>query len=714
MEEPTLPGFIVKNPANSTRTHVGAGLDIEVTKCSSCRASLYQQQTLIKSVDLSDSTARRLFIIEAIGLGVKKSRLAKALDISRQTIDNNLDSHAEFGLEGLIYSYHPKQSKSREKHRKDKQHKLPRGNKARLHEQNRKKTRQEEQQTPQQPLFSSEETEKIQTVATADLPFNEIHDWKATRYAGVFLYLICLIAQSGWFERISGHFGKHYKIFMVFVLMVSHNIPSIEQLKNSRRDEAGAILGLALGKLPSRPTLWKWFYNAAKMAKSDILLYGFFQYQLATGTVDKQMWFVDGHLLPYTGGSKVHYSYNTQRRMPMPGQTNQVTCDQSGRIVDFEIQEGKGNIRNYIKTLKKWLDVIPDMPLIVFDREGYGAQYFHELMEEAIPFATWDKYVNTAELAKIDEAKFNREITFNDKKYALFEGEKRFSYEIEKRTEKNNKQKITFKLRHIYIWNKNSKRRTCGLAWTGDSQFSTADCARAILSRWGASENTFKHLYDRHPFHYHPGFKLTTSKKQEIRNPEIKEKQGLIKSLKTRLSGLYKKLATAKTTTNKDGSIRHNSAKETIKKTICSVEAEVERTKKEKNKLPETIDVTGLEDYRTFKQIDNEGKNLFDFVTSSVWNARKQMVNWLKKYYTNENEVVDLFYAITKCHGWVKSGKTEVIVRLEPLQQGKRRAGQEQLCRKLSTLGARLPSGKLLTVEVGDVPLKMSNEPGDF
>jgi len=53
-----------------------------------------------------------------------------------------------------------------------------------------------------------------------------------------------------------------------------------------------------------------------------------------------------------------------------------------------------------------------------------------------------------------------------------------------------------------------NNRRTCGLAWTGDRPVSTEDCARAILSRWGASEKTFKHCKDRHPLHYYPGFKL--------------------------------------------------------------------------------------------------------------------------------------------------------------------------------------------------------------
>ena len=80
------------------------------------------------------------------------------------------------------------------------------------------------------------------------------------------------------------------------------------------------------------------------------------------------------------------------------------------------------------------------------------------------------------------------------------------------------------------------------------------------------------------------------------------------------------------------------------------------------------------------------------------------MVDWLDESFEQKNEVVDLFYAITQCHGWIKTTRTEVIARIEPLQQPRYRAAQVQLCRKLSALGARLPSGKLLLIEVGDKP----------
>ncbi|MCI5118858.1 MAG: hypothetical protein D3913_13095, partial [Candidatus Electrothrix sp. LOE1_4_5] len=95
---------------------------------------------------------------------------------------------------------------------------------------------------------------------------------------------------------------------------------------------------------------------------------------------------------------------------------------------------------------------------------------------------------------------------------------------------------------------------------------------------------------------------------------------------------------------------------------------------------------------------------LFDLITSSVWNARKDMVDWLRPHWNLENEIVDLFYAITLCHGWIRSDKHEVRVRLEPLEQPSRRFAQERLCRKLTYLATRLPSGKLMVIEVGEDP----------
>jgi len=342
---------------------------------------------------------------------------------------------------------------------------------------------------------------------------------------------------------------------------------------------------------------------------------------------------------------------------------------------------------------------MPQTPVQVFDREGHGTDFFAGLVKDKIPFVTWEKHVDAKKLEAMEDSQFTTEFELNGKSYGAFEGEKIL---VDDKNDSDEQKKVT--LRRIYLWNKTSNRRTCGLAWTTDESMTTEECARAILCRWGASENTFKHLNDRHPWHYHPGFQVVKSEHQDIANPEIKEKETLIGIIRNGLDKLYRKLSKAKEAVNADGIPRQNSIRERLRQSIAEDETKLLKLNEEKKQLPPRVDVSTLEDYKSFKRIDNEGKYLFDFATISIWNARKQMIDWLRPHFNAKEELVDLFYAITDCHGWLKATTTEVTVRLEPLQQPRYRLAQEQLCRKLSSLQARTPNGKRLMVEVGDAP----------
>ena len=251
-----------------------------------------------------------------------------------------------------------------------------------------------------------------------------------------------------------GHYRSGWKIFSVFLLMAGGNIRSIEQLKNVSSQEAGRICGL--GRLPSRTTIWSWFYEVANQGHAHALLKDYFQYQIRCGLVGFWIWFIDGHLLPYTGKEKVHYSYNTQRQMPVPGRTSQVTCDASGRIVDFIIEEGKGGMKQQIlDVIDKWQPELPSRPIAVFDREGYDSGFFSKLVKTEQPFVTWQKNVDTASLAQIPDADFKAHFEFNDKSYSVLEKEKAFSYPPKTKDED---EAHHFTLRHIIIWNHSSNR----------------------------------------------------------------------------------------------------------------------------------------------------------------------------------------------------------------------------------------------------------------
>ncbi len=682
--------FNLPSDTNDDARYIGQGLYLKFRGVGNSLADLYRNGVLIRTADMSDKTAKRLFVVEAVELGATQIHLACALNISRQTIHNYLETKKHFGIEGLIRNYNPATKPTLRQNREAQADQGLIGNKARQLEQMRKQQREELDAQQGKLPFGD------RTIAPEDQPFAEVHDWQKTRYAGVFCYLITLIYLYDWAKLAFSYLGDKYKLLFTFVLMVANNIRSIEQLKNVHRREAGAVLGI--GQTPDKTKARTWLYCASKLKIAGQLLFHFSLRQICCGIVNTWLWFVDGHLLPYTGKQKVHQAFNTQRAMMTPGRSNIVVCDSSGRVVDFEIQEGQGDLREYLIRLgSKWKDYISTGPVLVFDREGYGAEFFAKMTRAGVDFVTWEKHIDTAKLKSLEDDLFTEEFTFNGKLYRVFESQKQFNWDAD-----GQESEITLRL--IHIWNVSSNRRTCALSNVATDKMDTMQCAQAILSRWGASENSFKHLQEKHPLNYQPGYSFTESQNQQISNPEVKKFKKLVSTIKASLVALYKKLSKSSESLNKDGSVRKNSARQGILTQIEKKESEVEALKEEAKELPERVDVSMLEDYTSFGCICDESKYLFDFVTASVWNGRKQMVEWLLPLYGNQNEYVDLFYAITNCHGWIKSDARVVTVRLEPLQQPSRLAAQIQFCRKLSQLKVITPSGKLLQIEVGDCP----------
>lgn len=71
---------------------MGNGLSLTLKEGYPLIAVLRRKGEVLKESNLNDKVEKKLFIIEAITLGAMKSRLASALGISRQTIDNYIVS----------------------------------------------------------------------------------------------------------------------------------------------------------------------------------------------------------------------------------------------------------------------------------------------------------------------------------------------------------------------------------------------------------------------------------------------------------------------------------------------------------------------------------------------------------------------------------------------------------------------------------------------
>jgi hypothetical protein len=138
-----------------------------------------------------------------------------------------------------------------------------------------------------------------------------------------------------------------------------------------------------------------------------------------------------------------------------------MTCDGSGNIVDYEIQEGKGDFQDYVSCLgRKWSTRMPTLPLLVCDREGHGNDYHGGLVDDRTPFVTWEKHVDVKKIEAIDESRFKNEFEVNGSIYSAIEGEKTII------VNKDSDKQKTVTLRLIYLWNKTRNRKVTVVAST--------------------------------------------------------------------------------------------------------------------------------------------------------------------------------------------------------------------------------------------------------
>ncbi|MGH7457403.1 MAG: helix-turn-helix domain-containing protein, partial [bacterium] len=322
-----------------------------------------------------------MLIVELVNdMGASPSDVAEALDISRQTVYNTLDTYEAFGADGLLHS-----------------DKRGTGNKARQHEQRRDKAR-----GAQQKITANQSALPLSTgeaVAAETMPqnFNPTHEWQPSRYAGGMIFSAILENDWNFTAFFANTYGKLANVFIFFTQMLIHGIKSIEQLKAVKSRELGVVCGVE--HAPSRTKFSQWLHTVAEKAHGAALIKQFFVNQIKAGLVSCYILYADGTFIPFSGKERVHKGYFTQRRLAMPGQTNIVFHDATGRIVYFQLEEGNGDLRQAIETISTevknhFQEALS--PLIVSDRGSWGVEHFDRMSLHRL--LTWEKYTNDAEI----------------------------------------------------------------------------------------------------------------------------------------------------------------------------------------------------------------------------------------------------------------------------------------------------------------------------
>lgn len=659
------------------------GNNFGLKRISNGKYILYRYGIPEKEVEFKSALDKRIFVVDLIlKHGVKKSRLTDVLHISRKIIDVWLYKYQQGGNEALV------NSTKKGVGRKNKEETVrPSGNKFNEYAECHKKKREKEDEINQLQININISAAQEDEPPQSEL-FSQEQGWSENRYAGSFIYWAISQNRYSIMNLFTWLYEKFNVVIYLFFMMHVVGIETIEQFKTVYKREFGALIGLK--RLPSHPVLWDMIHKTVLLGRSLQAVNHYFKTQISKGLVSLWYLFIDGHFIGYTGKEKVHKNYHTQSREMHPGQNEIFIHDMSGCIVYFEIQEGKGDMLKVIlEKSKEYSSVMNNIPpLFVVDRELWGVEKFLKL--SACRFITWEKHTDSKGVYSIEDKLFNLYLQVNGTNYQVYETKKTYK----------NIQGQSIELRRIIIWNTKTNIRSACV--TNDIYEDTLTLARAMLNRWGKSENSFKHMGNRTNMQYNPVLDVTReSAEQKIYNPEYAKLHKEIAQIKKLLSSIERKIGSKPIKFNKDESLRKNSSRDWLTKEREERQNELKALQQQIKEIPQYIDISGSDDYEKFKVIETEGKNLWNLAESIFWNSRKHLVTIFREYLPNERDLLSVLEAITKGKGKVKSTKDSLIVKLEPLERPQFRHAQEQLCRRLNQMNVKLHNSKTLMFDVG-------------
>ena len=192
-----------------------------------------------------------------------------------------------------------------------------------------------------------------------------------------------------------------YEILATLFHSANFDIPSIEALKLINASELGVLIGKS--RSPDKETMRERLGQMAEYNLGDKLIDSFAERLLQQGQIDPEVFFIDGHFLPYYGLKVIAKGYHTVRRLAMRGNELYAVTDLQGRPLFFMTESNEIDFRPIISLCAaKLVELGISRPLLVFDRGGYGIHFFKELSETA-DFVTWAKYVSDKSLGRIPE-----------------------------------------------------------------------------------------------------------------------------------------------------------------------------------------------------------------------------------------------------------------------------------------------------------------------
>lgn len=462
---------------------------------------------------------------------------------------------------------------------------------------------------------------------------------------------------------------------------VSQGIASIEALKLVNVSELGVLIGR--NRSPDKETLRDHLAQMSQHYQSGELIDRFARRLLQQGRIDPEVFFIDGHFLPYYGLNVIAKGYYTVRRLAMRGNELYAVSDLQGRPLFFINESNEIDFRPIISRAAGMLtDWGISRPVLVFDRGGYGIHFFKELSQKA-DFVTWAKYVGDTALERIPEESFTLGLPFKGHKYMVAEQWRTVQESLATSRREGRLQPSTMQLRLVVLKDVISGKRL-GI-YTNNTTRLASDIAFYMLHRWGDSENFFKEMMARFNLNYHPGYDIQELERQPlVENPDIALIKKAIQVLKKESQELEKDILII------EASLARHQDKRLVTK-LAKLQSALEEKKTDmaqfEHKLatvPEKVSILDLLRGKPMSRCDLEKKKLYDLMQFMSFHSRERLVEIFRDCYDDHRDIKQVLDMITSRAGYVKLIGETLVVILDWIENQKHRQAAIRLCQCLN------------------------------
>lgn len=468
---------------------------------------------------------------------------------------------------------------------------------------------------------------------------------------------------------------------------IAHGLPSIETLKLVNANEFGLLIGRS--RTPDKKTLRECLGQMADQHLSGDLIDAFARRLLDQERIDREVFFIDGHFLPYYGLNVIAKGYFTVRRLAMKGNELYAITDLQGRPLFFITESNEIDFRPIIaRSAEMLVDFGIDRPILVFDRGGYGIHFFKEL-DQTADFVTWAKYLSEKSLNSISDHSFSVGVFCGDNRFMVAEEKRTVAESIQTASNDGRKTPSSLEVRLVVLKDVDTGRRLG--VFTNNTTKPAHDIAFYMLQRWGKSENVYKDLMATFNLNYHPGYDIKELEQQPfVDNPEIALIRKAIKVLKKEAQAIQDEILLTEAKLAKRNDKRNVEKASALEMSLADKKKDIAEFQQKISTLPDKVSIIEILKGRPMSRCDLEKKKLYDLMQFMAYHSRERLVELFQECYDDRRDIKKVLQMITRRPGLVKLVGQTLIVMLEWIENRKHRQAAKELCRKLNQLNIRM------------------------